>query len=385
VDFANCGYLYEETLTDITTVVEGGWPAGPSFFHSLGSLVEAVIIHEHVYFDALNYSRHPRSGEDITSHILQSEFAKHLIADSAIEPFPVAEEVNKHLEAIGKEYSVMDFWEGSVWDPTATFTIAIPGRELNALQIALDLTQVPDVLSGHYLIDSPEYPALGGPVTGILENSSRAVLYLLDKSSGKPTAIENAGVMRAVSELGFSPADIRHIDALNHRARAHVDLGRELGINIYPPLRALSHQFGGVRASNTEARRLYDDLESKFRQKLSVTEDTEVGSERYARVSIPPLVQIVLQKCGDNPRALGVEICHLRHSHREFRNYLTGFERAWKSATTRQERLKLRSEFGNAWETLSKGIDQPSTRLLYQLWDIIKKPTDLLQGMGDFL
>jgi hypothetical protein len=53
LSLANTALIHDEVLLDISRVLADGWPVGPSFFHSLGTLAEAVVIHDQVFFDPL--------------------------------------------------------------------------------------------------------------------------------------------------------------------------------------------------------------------------------------------------------------------------------------------------------------------------------------------
>lgn len=354
--FTNTAIVYDETLMDIVSVLDYGWPAGPTFFHSFGSLIEAAVIHETVYFDPTNYSgRCDLSGDDLTSKLLASEFIQELLRAKALVPFPAWDDVEAYLTGIGRNYQAGEFLADSLWD-LSTFSVAEPGGEKNELEIHLDLSNIPNVFSGEYLVEG----------------------------RGELVRLEDPSLFRALLQYHFTVDDLRHIDSLNRRAKAYLDLGRNAGINVYPPLLALPHQVGAVKASNSRARRLYDDLSEKISSKLAATED-EVGEGAYARVLIPPLSQIVLSKAKDSAKALAAEICELRHSNRNFRQYLTNFEDLWKNAETKQERLKMLLDYENAWKALVERIDKPSTRIIYQLWDFLKKPTDILATLGDKL
>jgi hypothetical protein len=354
--FTNTAIVYDELLMDIVSVLEYGWPAGPMFFHSLGSLIEAVVIHETVYFDPINYfGRRDLRGDDITSKLLASEFIQELLKAKALVPFPNWDNVEPYLAGIANDYQAGEFLADNIWD-LSTFSVAEPGREKNELEIHLDLSNIPNVFSGEYLVEG----------------------------SGELVRLEDPSLLRALLQYHFTVDDLRHVDSLNRRAKSYLDLGRNAGINVYPPLLALPHQVGAVKASNGRARHLYDDLSEKISSKLAATED-EVGKDAYARVLIPPLSQIILLKSKDSMKSLAVEICELRHSNRNFRQYLTNFEDLWTNAKTKQERLKMLVDYENAWKALVEKIDNPSTRIIYQLWDLLKKPTEILAVVGDKL
>ena len=108
--FTNTAIVYDELLMDIVSVLEYGWPAGPTFFHSLGSLIEAAVIHETVFFDPINYFGRPDlSGDDITSKLLASEFIQELLKEKALVPFPNWNDVEPYLASIGNDYQAGEF------------------------------------------------------------------------------------------------------------------------------------------------------------------------------------------------------------------------------------------------------------------------------------
>jgi hypothetical protein len=152
-------------------------------------------------------------------------------------------------------------------------------------------------------------------------------------------------------------------------------------MNMYPTFVALPHQLGAVRSSNRKARELYESII----ENILAMDDELVGKENYRRISIPPLLSIVLEKCKDKATAIGIEICELRNRHKVFRKYLTGYEKEWKLAKTRSDRLKLSQDFDNAWQELTKRYEAPPTRIIYQIWDVLKEPTKVLQKLGDKL
>jgi hypothetical protein len=360
MEFSNTAVVYEEVLLDIVSVLEWGWPAGPYFLHSLGSLVEALVIHEHVFLDPANYhTRTDLRAGNVTSTLFGSDFCQQLLKAKALETFPAHSLVDKQLKGFGRDYEMLNFVMDSTWS-LATFSLAEPGREQSNLETLRDLSEVPEVFSGDYLIDT-----------------SLSTLGFVQ--------LESPALLGALVKYGFSAADLKHVDGLNHRAKAFLDLSRNLGMNIYPPFAALPHQFGAVRASNTKARRVYEDLAGRIEARLVAAEDHPVGGDSYSRVPVAPLTQIVLASAKDSPRAFAEEICELRQKHREFRGYLTDFERAWTSAVTKQERIRLTNEMENAWKSLVERIERPSTRIVYQLWDILKKPTEILAAFGDKL
>ena len=84
MEFTNTALVHEEVLLDVLLVLEHGWPAGPSFLHSLRTLTEAVVIHAEVYYDPLHYTRRgDLNGSDVHSLIRDSQFVQQLVSEGA--------------------------------------------------------------------------------------------------------------------------------------------------------------------------------------------------------------------------------------------------------------------------------------------------------------
>jgi len=56
VDFTNQALIQDETLLGHFLVLEQG-PAGPTFLNTVNTLIEAVVIHDTVYFDPDHHDR----------------------------------------------------------------------------------------------------------------------------------------------------------------------------------------------------------------------------------------------------------------------------------------------------------------------------------------
>lgn len=354
LDFVNSALLHDEILLEIVLVLEHGWPVGPKFAHSLGSLIEATVIHDKVYYDPLNYTnRTDLSGRDSTSLIIQSHFTKQLTQEGVLNLFPLREKVDQFLKENGRDYETINFLMDATWTGVS-FADANPSDEEITYQAILDLMAIPSIFQQKYLRkDHPE-----------------AVAFFDDPS-----------VLRIIDKFGFSPKDLELVEALNRRASAHLDLACNIGANLYPTLMALPHHIGAIRSINSKARELYDTIKAK----VLAVDKTTVGSTSFERVPIPPLAQIVIDKCADSSAALPEQISDLRHRHRTFREYLTEYERTWLNAKTRKDRLELEKEFRNPWNTLTMSFEMPSSRFIYILWDILKEPHKILKTLGDKL
>jgi hypothetical protein len=138
--FVNSALIQEETLLNVFLVLEQGWPAGPLFLHALNSLIEATVLHEHVYFDPQEtFDRTNLAPGSVTSLIRGSSIVQLLLRESAIELLPKSTALDQYFEAIGTEYRSGNFLADASWTPHA-FMYGSPEDEPNRLQIYLDLT-----------------------------------------------------------------------------------------------------------------------------------------------------------------------------------------------------------------------------------------------------
>jgi hypothetical protein len=138
--FLNSALIQDESLLNLVLVLEQGWPAGPCFLHALNTLVETIVLYEHVYFDPLHYlDRVDLNPMSITSQIRSSSMVQLLLGEGAIEQLPNDDDLDQRLEATGREYKVTDFLLDALWTPHS-FLYGTPEDEANRLEVYLDVT-----------------------------------------------------------------------------------------------------------------------------------------------------------------------------------------------------------------------------------------------------
>ena len=352
METSNTALIQDEILINISNVIEKGWPAGPSFLFSLGSLIEAAVIHDKVYFDPMGHTLEDDSNDDrLPSLLLQSDFVQQLIREEILSVFPQSTAIKQHLQEEGSSYEYGQF-VADYYHELVSFSIANPEGDSSSFRNLIDLAKTaPQVFTTHDLV-----------IRGALDNSY--------------TLLTGPGV--AAYALGFNHEDLRIIEGLSRRAKGYLELAQTMGMNLYPVLTALPYQIGAIKRYTSKAQALFESI-------VDHAVSLDEADEEFSRIEIPPLTQIVLANCKDTPKALANEIVELRYRHRKFRDYLTNYERVWKSANTRGERNKLRQEFDNAWKAFVAKQEKPSTRIIYTLWDIFRNPVNIVKEVGDKL
>jgi len=353
--FRNAAMLMEETVMDVVLVVDHDWPAGPSFLSSLTALCEAVVLHEHVYFDAqYPFLAHDQSrGNDVHSVLLGSPLVKCLLREGVIKRCPSQQEMDGYLARTGREYTSIDFAGDAAWLPRA-FSWSQPSGELKRYRALLDLLPYPDIFDPDFSVDREE---------GLITSYAPAALM-------------------AMTTLGFTFDDLVIVEAYNHRATAYASLTRNLGVSLFTPLTAGPHYVGSVNANNSRARRVYQQISDHAEH---VSQEASVGDAIYTKMLSPPLCRLVLGRCLGDKKRLGDELARLRNEHATFRKYLGSVEETWQAARSIQSRKKAMNEFDNAWKALLEKQTRPTTRWIYTLWDILKDPTKMLVAIGDKL
>lgn len=358
--FYNCALVHDELLLDIVKVLEQGWPAGPTFLNSLGSLVEACVIHDKVYFDPLNHtSSNESDGETISGILITSSFIQDLITSEAISPLPHQKSIDEHFTRNQIEYKMFDFALDVLWQGIS-FSMANPEDELSQYEVLTELMRLPQIFEEEDL-------TIRQPNESVIELNP-AFFY--------------SRILR------LSREDLKFVEACNRRAKGYIELAKHLGVSLYPTCVALPHQIGAVRSSNSRARQLYQSIIEHVTKDDEADKDisaTEIGENGFSRVPIPPFCQIVLEQSRGAMNSIPSLVAELRHKHRNFRKYLTDYEQAWDLIRTREERSKLLSEFQNAWQTLIEEKKRPSTRIIYKIWRVLKNPLNTLEEIGDLI
>jgi hypothetical protein len=150
-DFRNSAVVAEELLLDVAFVLDDGWPIGPRALYALGSLFEAIALHENVYFDPLGRygSARASKGSTIEALLTGSEFIRTLVSHGCLKPFPAQAAVEEFCASpentADHTFDLIDFLTDATWTGHS-FADAAPESELNNYRILADLTaHVPEI------------------------------------------------------------------------------------------------------------------------------------------------------------------------------------------------------------------------------------------------
>src|SRR5579859_3114985 len=287
VDFTNQALIQDETLLAIILVLEQGWPAGPTFINALSTLIEAVVIHDAVYFDpAHQFRRADTSDASLPGLLKNSDFVKLLVQEDAIRLFPDKAVMDTHFAAQGREYSFGRFLADFYWSRDS-FAYGDPAEEADRLNVYVD------VVSRAPLLLEPEQWV---PTRLKLDSGDELRLLEGQQLSG----------MMLRAQLSLSEDDLLFIEGLNYKAKAFLELAQSVGLHLHPFYLSLPHQVGAIRQNNSSAMKLFQQLEDKVKA-LPEQEDS-VGESQFGRSPIPVLTEVVLGRCKDSARAIALEL-----------------------------------------------------------------------------
>lgn len=354
-DFINDSLLQDEILVRLASVVDYGYTPGPSFLAALSTLVEAVVLHRKIYFDAFADYPNVKSGDDASTASLlkNSPFIRKLITGEAIHLAPLPDTLDEHLTELGVTYRWIDFIHDAKWQYQSFVPADIAGEEVLYARQATLLREYRGIFAPGPLLDDYSVP---GSI--VFRNDTAATLA----ANGVP--IENLIL----------------IEGYNFLASAYVTLGRHLGLNVYLYDVAFPHQLANVDNGNTRVRELMTEVLSSASEL-----DADIGDSDYRQVTVPALTRAVIEACKDTPGALADELLRLRDKHAPFRKFLTEYDSEWHSAQTLKDRVRLKHDFSNAWEAVTKKYKSRRQRLIYTLWDLLKEPLKILVKIGDKL
>ena len=139
MDFSNTALIHDEILLNISNVVEKGWIAGPAFLYSLGSLIEASIIHDKVYFDPFGHTEEA-NGHNNTLHsqLLESDFVQQLIYEGVLHVFPSINEIKQYLKEKKSNYDLGDF-TADYYHELVSFSMVTPQGDISEFRNLIDL------------------------------------------------------------------------------------------------------------------------------------------------------------------------------------------------------------------------------------------------------
>jgi len=118
-DLSNTGLLQDEVLLTIVRGLDEGLPIGPSFVHSLATLIESLVVHDKVFYDLRTVARGaPEDSSRTIEDVLEnSSFVKALVKHRVLAPFPSAEDTEELLSELGVDYTYGDFLTDLLWTP----------------------------------------------------------------------------------------------------------------------------------------------------------------------------------------------------------------------------------------------------------------------------
>ena len=370
MDYANSALLQDEVLSELIMVFDYNWPAGPGFLYALGTLIEAEIIHEEVYYDPSNHTlQEDLAADDLARIISGSNFVRQLVSQGALRLLPLDDDIRSRLSEPGSQYTWDDFVEDSNFTQsrlTSTTPVGISRLVARHYRQMTDLLDMPDIFEKRQSIGASEL---------------RELVWYGDRRLGEldPTWSE------AIRRYGLSANDIVNVEVGNRKTAAYFGIANTLDMNLYPSLFSLPYQVGAIKGYNSKASELY---KSVAEQVIERSGDSP-GADEFRRVPIPPLTQIVLEGCGGSKNAVADEVLALRERQTSFRQSLTWFQRSWNDAETREERIRLQKEFDDAFRTFTERISRPSlprfTRILHTAWRYVRDPKKLLVTSGDDL
>ena len=348
---SNSALIQDEVLGEILVTLEGAKPAGPSFIHSLRSLIEACVLHEEIFI--LPCGSDGDNSNTLEGQINSSPFVNALLRGGALKSFPLPEYVDSFLSSSGIDYN----WPTFLGDFKWTYdSMMVPESDGELWQWSIEdlfLQQAKELFEAETLT---EIASLGEDVPV----GDKAISLI---SRGLP-------VQHLVTMEGW-----------NKKVRSLQQLSQNMGLNLYVVPSAAPHQLGSISMGNLKARAAFEEIESKLQSLV----DDIVGHAEFRSIAAPPMTSIAIEYSRGDRKALAESILRLRYEHRGLRNYLTGLEKAWASAGSRKDRLRLEIDFKAALEKIVERDTNPVSRTLYRWWDVVKKPTEILQNIGDRL
>lgn len=324
-----------------------GYPMGPSFVHALSTLIESLVLHDINYFDPL--AAFDSDGTGLQGYIRQSTLVNELKAGGALRLLPSAPDIDLRFDQLGIDYEMIDLVREISWTSEGT-SFTKPASEARYIRAMTHLLSAfPGLFSSQDILDGND-----NPIT--------------------PEAAKLTG-------MGMDVENLIHIEGQNHRLSALQTFCQPLRLNLYTNHASLPNHLGMIKHSNSVARTLYE----KMTRELGELDDDSVEGDDFSAIEMPELSRLVLRNCRGDTSALSSEILAIREKHRDLRSFLTSYEEAWRTASTKRERSKLQNDFNNAWEALVQQHRQPRDRIVYKLWGILKNPTQILGAVGDEL
>lgn len=344
----NSSLIQDDLLMQMIQPLDMGYPIGPSFLHSLSTIVEAATLHDFNYFDPL-VELTEVDGDGLQGYVRHSDLTKQLISGGAIHPFPPRTDVDLYLKHRGADYEMIDLCTDVNWTPEGTSFTNVESEVTYIRSMAQLLEGYGGIFRSKTLLDYDDLATI-------------------------PDA-------QRLLEIGVPKKNLIHIEGQNHRLSALQHFSGLLRLNLYTNAASMPNQIGMIRRENSIAKVLYEKLTTE----LESLDNDDVGSDGFAAIEIPELVRIVLRNARGDASAIAPEILALRYRHEALRGYLTAYDREWLNASSKRQRERLQIDFNNAWETFLKHERRPRDRLIYKLWGILKNPSNILGAVGDKL
>jgi hypothetical protein len=322
MDSQNSALIYPEVLFDVIRVLEDKYPVGPSFVNSLSTLIEAVVIHDRIFL----HSNYDLSANSPWQTFHATELAATLKREGILVE-PTGDEFEEWLSSVGCDQDeYIKFLTNDAWIPTGFLADRPEDEEMNYRAFADIATYAPEVFSKDTLVEGPNDTVINLSALPLLKH-------------------------------GFTAQDLIRIEGYNRAIGASQTLSRSLGLHFYSIFQSTPHQIGSIKAANLKARSLFEELQTRIL--VMVDDNGSVGDDQFRRIDIPPLCQIVLEKCKGSRRALWDELLDLRERHKSLRAFLGAYESRWNLAETKGERRSLKAELNQAFENLAKHRNVP--------------------------
>lgn len=336
----NSCYIDEAVILETVLGLEGQKPGGPATLDALLTLIEACIVHEHVWFDV-----RAAWGDTAFAEVRESRLIAELVSANVLKPFPEKRVVDEALA--GTDYDLLEVLSDAFWTGHSMVAAQAQGEAWLYKVEAMLVSSRPTVFQQRRLTDDDDGP-LGSDAA-----------YL--------------------AQLGFPKTELIMLESFNRRAQALMKLSKNLALHLCTVPLVVPHQGGAIALSNGIARRAYERLDTAAREAF----ETEFDNSQTPLHSCSLLASTALRDLKGDPKALADVILRARKSLTALRNYMSEFEVRWSHAATRIERRSLEAELSNATAKLASKAGRPSDRVIYRLWDVVKSPTKILQSLGD--
>jgi hypothetical protein len=345
----NSALIQDELLVEIVLALRGEKPAGPEAFHAINNFIECCIIHEEIWINPVESL--VGGGGGIPETILNDPFLSLLRKEGVLGGCPNYNLVDKHFVNIGVSYDSITFITDLRWSMAAMLSTTSEDEQMFFQEKTSLLKNCPSIFEQRRLVEVGDSRAFHG--------------------QDAEWAIRN----------GYSVDDLLKIEAWNRSIDALTNFSNLLGLCLYVIPSATPHQVGAIKNRNRIARAAYERIATEFDK----SQEVEIGDSSFLFGRFPALSALILKESRGDREALAESILENRRRFRQFREYLSEFEIKWGKAESRGDRIALQAELDNAINTVTKYARTPKDRIWYKVWDLVKKPSAILQSLGDIL